>query len=125
MLSRTRKLLKIFHPEAIPWPGTQIYNVVSKSRIFQRHYELIADDILSYCSEGSILDVGTGPGWLLLKLHEKSPGLRLTGLDASPSMVNKARKNMARVGLSKVVEIKKGNVNRMPFADNSFDAVGE
>jgi ubiquinone/menaquinone biosynthesis C-methylase UbiE len=123
MLSRTRKLLKIFHPEAIPWPGTQIYNVVSKSRIFQHHYELIANDILNYRSEGSILDVGTGPGWLLVNLHEKSTGLKLTGLDASPSMVTKARKNMADTGLAGVVDMKEGNVNNMPFTDNSFDAV--
>lgn len=123
MLSPARRLLKIFHPEGIPWPGTAIYNAISQSSIFQYHYDLIAKDILGYCSEGSILDIGTGPGWLLVKLHRESPSLQVTGLDVSPSMVEKARKNMANAGLSNVIEVKEGNASHMPFSDSSFDTV--
>ena len=123
MLSPARRLLKIFHREGIPSPGTVFYNAISKTNLFQRHYELIAKDILSYCSGGNILDIGTGPGWLLVKLHHESPGLQLTGLDASPSMVNRARKNIAKAGLSEVIEIREGSASHMPFSDNSFDMV--
>jgi ubiquinone/menaquinone biosynthesis C-methylase UbiE len=123
MLSPARRFLKFFHPEGIPWPGTAVYNAISKTNIFQRNYELVARDILSYCSGEGILDVGTGPGWLLLKLHQFSPGLRLTGVDASPSMVAIARKNMARAGLSEVIAVKEGEASNMPFADGSFDMV--
>ena len=122
-LTPIRKLLKAIHPEGIPWPGTFLYNAISQTEIFGRHYDLVAEDILSYCSEGSILDIGTGPGWLMMKLCRKSPTSRLTGLDASPSMVARARENMAAAGLSEVIEIKEGNVSHMPFADDSFDAV--
>jgi len=123
MLSPARRLLKIFHREGIPSPGTVFYNAISKTNLFQRHYELIAKDILSYCPESSILDIGTGPGWLLVKLHHESPGLRLTGLDASPSMVARAQKNMAKAGLSEVIQIRVGNASHMPFSENSFDMV--
>jgi ubiquinone/menaquinone biosynthesis C-methylase UbiE len=122
-LSPVRRLLKKFHPEGIPWPGTKFYHAISETTIFQRNYELVAGDILSYCSHGSILDVGTGPGWLLVKLHQQSPNLRLTGLDVSPSMVAKARKNIVDAGLSEVIEIKEGRAGSMPFADGTFDAV--
>lgn len=122
-LSPARRLMKIFHPEGIPWPGTAFYNVISRSSIFERNYDLVARDILSTCSDGSLLDIGTGPGWLLVKLHQQSPRLRVTGLDASPSMVAKARKNMAKAGLSDVIEVKEGNTSRMPFSDSSFDTV--
>ncbi len=122
-LSPTRRLLKVFHPESIPWPGTVFYNALTAATVFQRNYELVAKDILGYGSEGSILDVGTGPGWLLLKLHQQSPQLRLAGLDASSSMVAKAQKNIADAGLSNEIEVKEGNVNHMPFADGSFDRV--
>jgi len=87
------------------------------------YYGLIARDILTCCSEGSLLDVGTGPGWLLVKLHHLSPELRLTGLDVSGSMVARARKNMANAGLSEVIEIKEGNADCLPFADSLFDTV--
>ena len=99
-LSPVRRFLKIFHPEGIPWPGTAFYNVISETSIFQKHYELLARDILNYCSEGSILDIGTGPGWLLVKLHQQSLRLRVIGLDASPSMEAKAQKNMSNGRLS-------------------------
>lgn len=123
MLSPARRLLKIIHREGIPSPGTVFYNAISQTSLFQRNYELIAKDILSYCSEGRILDIGTGPGWLLVKLHHESPRLRLTGLDVSPSMVVRAWKNMAEAGLSEVIEVREGNASHVPFSDNSFDTV--
>jgi ubiquinone/menaquinone biosynthesis C-methylase UbiE len=122
-LSPLRRMMKVFHPESIPWPGTVFYNALSSTNIFQRNYELVAEDIVNYRSEGSVLDMGTGPGWLLIKLHEKSPNLRITGLDNSPSMVAKAEKNIAEAGLSRYIEVKEGNVIDLPFADSTFDAV--
>jgi len=122
-LSPARRLLKHFHPEGIPWPGTIFYNLISATSVFLHHYELIAKDILSYCAEGSLLDIGTGPGRLLVKLHQRSPGMRLIGIDSSPSMVAKAQENMADAGLSDAIEIKKGNASQIPFGDDSFDIV--
>ena len=122
-LSPVRRLLKIFHPEGIPWPGTALYDALSGTSIFQTHYELVAKDILSYWAEGSLLDIGTGPGWLLVKLCQLSPGMRVVGIDASPSMVARARKNTVDAGLSDVIEVREGNATRMPFADSSFDTV--
>jgi ubiquinone/menaquinone biosynthesis C-methylase UbiE len=123
MLSPIRKVLKKIHPEGIPWPGTVLYNAVSATSIFQRHYELIAQDVLNYCSEGCILDIGTGPGWLLEKLYQASSKLQITGLDISPSMVEKALENLKNAGLSDVIDIKEGGSDNIPFADNSFDAI--
>jgi ubiquinone/menaquinone biosynthesis C-methylase UbiE len=122
-LSRLRRLLKRLHPEGIPWPGTVLYNWVSSSNIFQRHYEVLAQDILSYGAEGRLLDVGTGPGWLLLKLHQQCPGMQLVGLDVSPQMAANARKNMAEAGLAERVEIIEGNASQIPFPDGCFDIV--
>ncbi len=123
MLPRFRRLLKLFHPEAIPWLATPIYNAVSGSEIFQRHYEMVARDILTYCPVGSTLDIGTGPGWLLVKLHRLSPALRLVGLDISASMVAQARKNLADLGLAGFIEVREGTASQLPFAAASFDAV--
>lgn len=122
-LSLGRRFLKLFHPEGIPWPGSVIYNAISSAAIFQGHYELVASDILSYCAQGSLLDIGTGPAWLLLKLHQHSLAMRLVGIDSSSSMVTKASKNMAEAGLSDVIEITEGNASQIPFADRSFDIV--
>ena len=122
-LSPARRLLKRFHPEGIPHLGAILYNALSGTSVFQRHYELIARDILGYCAEGSLLDIGTGPGRLLVKLHELSPRMRLVGIDVSPSMVVKAQQNMAAPGLSEAIEIKEGNASQIPFGGDSFDVV--
>jgi ubiquinone/menaquinone biosynthesis C-methylase UbiE len=122
-LSPVRRLLKLLHPEAIPSPGAAIYNLVSSTSMFQHHYDLVASDIVSYCPSGHLLDLGTGPAWLLLKLHRQAPELRLTGLDASSSMVARARKNVASAGLGRLIEIREGNAARLPFPDRSFDIV--
>jgi ubiquinone/menaquinone biosynthesis C-methylase UbiE len=119
-LPLVRRLMKLLHPESIPWPGSVFYNLVSSTAIFQRHYELVADDILNYCKEGSLLDIGTGPGWLLLKLHQKAPQMRLVGIDSSAAMVVKAGENIASV---ESIEIKQGNARDIPFPDDCFDIV--
>jgi len=123
MLSYGRRLLKTFHPQGIPWPGTVLYNAVSKTSVFQYHYELVAREISHYCSAGRMLDIGTGPGWLLLKVHQYSPQLKLTAVDISAAMVSKAKTNITRAGLSNLVDIKKGAAGDLPFNDNSFDII--
>jgi ubiquinone/menaquinone biosynthesis C-methylase UbiE len=122
-LSPLRRLLKLVHPEGIPMVGTVFYNAISGTSVFQRTYEVLARDIADRCSEGSLLDIGTGPAWLLVKLHELAPGLQLTGLDASGAMVAKARGNLENAGLADLIELKEGNARRLPFPDGSFDGV--
>lgn len=118
-----RSLLKSMHPEQIPWPGSILYNAAAGSAVFQRNYDLLAADILSYRAEGSLLDVGTGPGHLLVKLHRLCPGLELTGLDASPAMVVEAGKNLKRAGLFGSARVLEGYAQALPFDDDSFDIV--
>ena len=123
LLTPFRRLLKLFHPEGIPKLGTTFYNIVSKTGIFQRNYELLAQDILSYGNSGNCLDVGMGPGWLLITLHEQSPALHLHGIDISPSMVAKAAANVSKAGLASVIEVKEGDASHIPYGDGFFDAV--
>jgi ubiquinone/menaquinone biosynthesis C-methylase UbiE len=122
-LSPLRRLLKIIHPEAMRGVGAAFYNAVSASAIFQRHFDLVAGDILSYCSKGALLDVGTGPAYLLLKLHQKSPDMRLAGIDPSPVMLAKGKQNVSATGLDGAIELKDGGSTNVPFADESFDIV--
>ena len=122
-LPRWRRWLKRLQAEGIPWPGCFLYNAVSTTGIFQKHYELTAKDITKYCSKGKLLDIGTGPGWLLLQLQKLAPALDLTGMDISASMVKKARENIARAKVSANIFLEQGSADLLPYADNSFDMV--
>ena len=123
MLSKPRKILKRVHPEGIPGPGSILYNKISSFNVFQRHYQFIVHDISHYLDAGRILDVGTGPGWLLLKLNQLNRHFTVSGVDISESMIEMARKNIRNAGKSNEIEIYTASAADLPFADNSFDLV--
>lgn len=119
-----RRLLRLVHVEGMPAVGTRVYDAVSRTTVFQRHYESVARDVLGRGAMiSSVLDVGTGPGRLLVALHREGPELRLAGVDISPPMVERARCNLARAGLEGVVELRVGDAAHLPFDDGCFDAV--
>ena len=85
-------------------------------------YRRIADDLVDAIPEGAeVLDVGTGPGVLLVELAERRPDLRLTGIDLSADMVAAAERNLAPFGERASARV--GDVTDLPFGDDSFDVV--
>ncbi len=93
------------------------------SSIFQEHYTLVAEEVAALCNSGSLLDIGTGPAWLLLAIKRVSPGIRLTGIDISGGMVSQAEANIRRAGYYGDIEIKEGASDSIPFPDSSFDVI--
>lgn len=80
---------------------------------------------------GRALDVGTGPGQIVLKLAAHLPGWQLLGVDRSPNMIREAvaarRKEKglpSRLsGSAARVEFLVADASRLPFPDASFDLV--
>lgn len=66
----------------------------------------------------SVLDVGCGTGMLSERLLSAFPSCRLTGVDLSPAMVERAR---AR--LTGRAEVREADAERLPFHDGAFDLV--
>lgn len=67
----------------------------------------------------NILDVGTGPGSISVLLA--GMGHHITAIDLSEQMLNHARINAESNGVS--VDFRIGDAEKLPFEDNSFDAV--
>jgi ubiquinone/menaquinone biosynthesis C-methylase UbiE len=111
------------HPEGIPWPGSALYNVLSNTEIFMRHYELVAHDIAQYGVAECILDIGTGPGQLLLAMRKIIPDARIIGVDISHAMVAWAQRNINKCGYDNQVEVRLAGANDLPFTEGSFDRV--
>jgi ubiquinone/menaquinone biosynthesis C-methylase UbiE len=78
---------------------------------------------------GSALDIGCGPGQILLKLAQRLSGWRLAGVDRSANMVRQAlaaRDAIARRtdgDLASRVQFLVGDGSALPFADASLDLV--
>jgi phosphatidylethanolamine/phosphatidyl-N-methylethanolamine N-methyltransferase len=69
------------------------------------------------CS-GRLLEVGVGTG---LALPHYKPSLRVTGIDLSPDMLEKARQRVTREGLRNVEALSEMDATEMEFPDASFD----
>ena len=123
MGSLWRKLIRHIHPEGIPWPGSLLYNAISSTAVFNRHYDLVADDVSRFGSAECILDIGTGPARLLLALCRTFPDASLLGIDISPAMVKKARENIEAHGKIGRIEVKVASADNLPFGDETFDLV--
>jgi len=123
MSGRWRQFVKRLHPEGIPWPGSVLYSALSSSEIFLRHYELVARDVAHYGGAGCILDIGTGPGHLLLAMRKVLPNTKLVGVDISPPMVSQAQRHMETCGRDPQIEVRIAGANALPFADGTFDRV--
>ncbi len=67
----------------------------------------------------SILDVGTGTGFLALLLADM--GHDVTGIDISRRMLEKSRQNADTMNLA--VDFMHGDAEKLPFGDETFDIV--
>ncbi len=63
---------------------------------------IIAEEIASKNQRGRILDVGTGPGFILIEIAKMNPELEVVGIDVSPTMVKLAGKNAKKAGAGNV-----------------------
>lgn len=80
--------------------------------------------VLTYAPpSGRLLDIGTGPGGILLKIARRCPGLRLFGIDRSRAMVRAAERAAAEQGLAGRVRFFRSDAHRLSFPDASFDVV--
>jgi len=74
-------------------------------------------------ARGEAVDLGCGPGLLVVELARQSPELHVTGIDLSDELLAQGEEQARRAGLSGRVSFKKGNVKQIPFPDDSLDLV--
>ena len=83
--------------------------------------DLFFNLIITYLENGqSILDIGTGNGFVLREICDRSPyqDIDLYGIDGADKMVQLAKNN-----LGDEAKIVKASADELPFKNNSFDLV--
>ena len=109
----------------------QIESVKAAYRRYARIYDAVFGPMLQPgrkallkalgCKPGDrVLEVGVGTG-LALPMYPAS--VRVTGIDVSRDMLERARARVARRGLQNVEALLEMDAERMSFADASFDKV--
>ncbi len=81
-----------------------------------RDWQLAA---LPYLQGPRVLEVGHGPGHMLLALH--AAGFQVTGLDLSSQMGTLSRRRLQQAGLQ--IPLLRGVAQNPPFRSKTFDAV--
>ena len=86
-----------------------------------RHFVISQAVVLK--NHGEAVDLGCGAGQLVMEMARKAPALQMTGIDLSEKMLADARQSIQRVGLEDQVDFRLGNVEEIPFPDQSLDLV--
>jgi len=101
--------------------ASKVYAFATKrSRFIRDIHSMVAEEALKKVSAGVILDVGTGPGYLPIKMASENPHLRVIGIDVSDDMVRIARRNVEKAGLENV-EVLAEDVVNISLIDESVD----
>ena len=81
-----------------------------------------AIDQLGIRQSDKVLEVGFGPGVGIELLAKSASSGRVVGVDASNAMVEQATSRNAKAIEAGRVDLRKGAVEQLPFADKMFDA---
>lgn len=108
-------------PAAFQGRSSRLYDFVAR-RLLRGFYRRVAEDVTRSAPQGAaLLDIGTGPGVLLVELAQRRPDLRLTGLDLSADMITAAERNLRPFGDRATAHV--GDVGDLPFPDESYDMI--
>ena len=87
-------------------------------------YERAASHLASVSHpDATILDVGAGPGHLLIKIARYLPHATLLGVEVDPYMTNEARRIIDSAGLTDRIAIREADAAALPFEASAFDCV--
>lgn len=70
-----------------------------------------------------ILDLATGTGDLAVALARRLPGVKVTGADLSPHMLEIGRRKIRQANLDSRIELVEADGTNLPMPDNRFDSV--
>jgi ubiquinone/menaquinone biosynthesis C-methylase UbiE len=83
----------------------------------------VAQRAASMTPRGQAADLGCGPGYLVVDLIKQAPELHVTGVDRSDEMLAEAEEYGRRHGAGDHASFRKGDVQQIPFPDDSLDLV--
>jgi ubiquinone/menaquinone biosynthesis C-methylase UbiE len=106
-------------------PSAGIYDLVV-GLVFGRRYDAIARAILEEAPPaGTVVDLGSGTGEVLVRLAALAPSLQLTGVDLDADMVARAQRKADRTFAQAASRPRflVADATALPFANESVDLV--
>jgi SAM-dependent methyltransferase len=107
---------------AFDLPSAGAYDALVAS-VLEGFYARVTGEVAAAYPGGKLLEIGSGPGRLAVRLAREAPDMTLTGVDISDAMVERAARRAAGAGLSERVRFEVGDVAALPLPDGEFDGV--
>ena len=99
----------------------EAYDRISRWPQFKLIRLIILNKLKKYHPEGSVADIGCGPGYLIAAMGKSLPHLSIIGIDISEEILDKARRNLAAKGLNEKVTFRLGDIQKLPVEPDSLD----
>lgn len=74
-------------------------------------------------TKGKVLDTGCGFGLTDIVLAQRIPDIEIVGIDLSDHLLRHAAQCLEESGLQQRIRFEKADVEKLPFGDETFDAV--
>ena len=107
--------------EKFGYLGSRMYNFTKASKTIRNFYRFVISDLGKHSFQ-SIMDVGSGRGYILSKIVKISPEISAVGVDPSPFMVKLSNKHSKKLGLSKNLRFELGS-SRDIHGNQAFDLI--
>lgn len=88
--------------------------------VFKNSHSMFMRHLARDAQLNNVLDVGCGTGEFALRLKEYRNDIDIFGIDISSEMINIAKK---KAKFDRNIDFKIGDVEHMPYDDNSFDCI--
>jgi ubiquinone/menaquinone biosynthesis C-methylase UbiE len=96
------------------------YDRISQWPQFRAIRRIIIHELKRHHPQGTIVDIGCGPGYLLIDMARAFNDLKFVGVDISSQMVEKANGNITSKGFIERVGFRVGDIQGLPFESNSL-----
>ena len=112
-----RDLQKI--PEKIPGPGAILYNATA-AKLLKKSEHKLSQIIAEKITSGTIVDLGSGTGYLAIEIAKNASHLTIYGIDLSKKMIDISRRHATGIPN---IHFELGNAAVLPFRNGSIDFV--
>jgi ubiquinone/menaquinone biosynthesis C-methylase UbiE len=109
-------------PENIPGYAAELYDKLARDAI-NSYYKRVAAEVTAVLTSGRLLDIGTGPGYLVIEIAKIRPEIKIVAIDLTPELIEIAKRNVDEANVSGLVNLEVGDAYRLRFGDERYDLV--
>jgi ubiquinone/menaquinone biosynthesis C-methylase UbiE len=117
-IPRQPSLEGIDDPEA-----ARAFDRISRFPQFRLLRRMVLRELKKHHPSGTIVDVGCGPGYLVVLIAGEFPHIQVIGVDISEEMTETAARLISKQGLEAQVTFRLGDSQRLPFENGEVDFV--